>query len=52
MRNRRFGFVFQAFHLMPRATALENVALPMRFAGVGAAERRARAVLEYLNVLS
>ncbi len=43
VRNRRFGFVFQAFHLMPRATALENVAMPLRFAGVRAAERRERA---------
>ena len=43
VRNRRFGFVFQAFHLMPRATALENVAMPLRFAGVRAAERRDRA---------
>ena len=43
VRNKRFGFVFQAFHLMPRATALENVALPLRFAGVRAAEGKARA---------
>ncbi len=43
VRNRRFGFVFQAFHLMPRSTAVQNVALPLRFAGVPAAERLARA---------
>ena len=43
LRNRRFGFVFQAFHLMPRSTALENVALPLRFAGLPADQRRARA---------
>jgi putative ABC transport system ATP-binding protein len=43
IRNRKIGFVFQAFHLMPRLGALENVALPMRFAGVRAAQRRRRA---------
>jgi len=43
VRNRRFGFVFQAFQLMPRQSALDNVALPMRFAGVRTDERRERA---------
>jgi len=43
IRATKVGFVFQAFHLMPRMTALENVELPMRFAGVPAAERAARA---------
>ncbi|MBN1444147.1 MAG: ABC transporter ATP-binding protein [Planctomycetes bacterium] len=43
IRNRKIGFVFQRFHLMPRLTALENVALPMRFAGVRPAERERRA---------
>jgi ABC-type lipoprotein export system ATPase subunit len=43
LRCERIGFVFQRFHLMPRQTALENVALPMRFAGLGLRERRVRA---------
>ena len=42
-RNRRIGFVFQSFQLLPRLTALQNVELPMIYAGVGVAERRARA---------
>ena len=42
-RRRRIGFVFQSFQLLPRLTALQNVELPMVYAGLGARERRARA---------
>ncbi len=42
-RRRRVGFIFQTFNLLPRLTALENVALPLMLAGVGRAEREARA---------
>ena len=43
-RNREIGFVFQAFHLLPRMSVLENVEVPMTYAGYGAAERRERAL--------
>jgi len=43
VRNRRIGFVFQSFNLIPRTTALSNVELPLAYAGVKAAERRRRA---------
>ncbi len=48
--RRRIGFVFQAFHLLSHADAVENVALPLRYAGVPRAEREARAA-EALRVV-
>ena len=44
LRNRRIGFVFQSFNLIPRMSALANVELPLAYGGVKAAERRRRAL--------
>ena len=51
-RNKKLGFVFQSFHLLPRLTALDNVALPLLYGGVKKAERRerARAALEMVGL--
>ena len=44
VRNKEIGFVFQTFNLLPRMTSLENVALPLVYAGMSRAERTERAV--------
>lgn len=52
IRNKEIGFVFQTFNLLPRSTTLENVALPLVYAGIPKAEREARAkeVLEQVGL--
>lgn len=53
IRNRRIGFVFQQFHLLPKLTALENVCLPLLYRGVPAEERseRGREVLSKVDMI-
>ncbi len=50
IRNRKIGFIFQAFNLLPRTTVLQNVMLPMRYAGVPVAERQVKAK-KYLEMV-
>lgn len=52
VRNREIGFVFQTFNLLPRYSALDNVALPLIYSGVGKAQRqeRAREVLDMVGL--
>ncbi|MEY4144972.1 MAG: hypothetical protein RLZZ335_824, partial [Bacteroidota bacterium] len=54
VRNREIGFVFQTFNLLPRLSALENVALPLVYAGVSRTERldRAAEVLDRVGLTS
>jgi len=50
VRNKEIGFVFQTFNLLPRATALENVALPLIYAGYSKSEREEMAMIALENV--
>lgn len=50
LRNRKIGFCFQSFNLLPRATAVENVELPLVYGGVDLTERRARALSAIADV--
>ena len=50
IRNREIGFVFQTFNLLPRSTSLQNVELPLIYAGVGAEERQQRAAESLMAV--
>lgn len=50
LRREKIGFVFQGFHLLPRMSALDNVAMPLGYAGVAPAERRDRAQAALVSV--
>jgi putative ABC transport system ATP-binding protein len=50
IRNKEIGFVFQTFNLLPRATSLENVALPLIYAGIGKSDREERALQTLASV--
>ncbi|MFM2189877.1 MAG: Macrolide export ATP-binding/permease protein MacB [Bacteroidota bacterium] len=50
IRNKEIGFVFQTFNLLPRSTALENVALPLVYAGIGKVDRDQRALKSLQDV--
>lgn len=50
IRNKEIGFVFQTFNLLPRSSALENVELPLIYAGLGRGERKEKAMIALENV--